>query len=106
MSTFHEFMKAFAQRRNLRRTVDGGRVGYRLQFKGSAVITVSTDELNPQATARVVSEPWPVPVTSGAYGEFMRVALNFNRNALHHLPAGRQGLVHHAGARVGHQAPA
>jgi len=88
MPLFSEFMADLSQRRRLRRTVDGGRVTCRLQLQGSAVVTVTTDELDPSASARVTSEPWPVPVTSGAYGDFMRVALNFNRNALHHLPCG------------------
>ena len=88
MPLFSEFMSALAQRKRLRRTMDGARVTCRLQLQGSAVITVTTDELDPSAHAQVTSEPWPVPVTSGAYGEFMRVALNFNRNALHHLPCG------------------
>lgn len=88
MPLFSEFMTDLAQRRRLRRSVDGPRVTCRLQLQGSAVVTVTTDELDPSASARVTSEPWPVPVTSGAYGEFMRVALNFNRNALHHLPCG------------------
>lgn len=88
MPLFSEFMTDLAQRRRLRRSVDGPRVTCRLQLQGSAVVTVTTDELDASASARVTSEPWPVPVTSGAYGEFMRVALNFNRNALHHLPCG------------------
>lgn len=88
MPLFSEFMSALAQRRGLRRVVDGARVTCRMQLQGSAVVTVTTDELDPSASARVSSEPWPVPVTSGAYGDFMRVALNFNRNALHHLPCG------------------
>lgn len=86
MPLFSEFMSDLAQRRQLRRSVDGSRVTYRLQLHGSSVVTVNTDELDPGASARVTSEPWPVPVTSAAYGDFMRVALNFNRNALHHLP--------------------
>lgn len=88
MPLFSEFMSALAQRRQLRRNADGARVTCRLQLQGSAVVTVTTDELDPSASARVTSEPWPVPVTSGAYGDFMRVALNFNRNALHHLACG------------------
>jgi hypothetical protein len=88
MPLFSEFMSSLAERRRLRRTVDGARVTCRLQLQGSAVVTVTTDELDASASARVTSEPWPVPVTSGAYGDFMRVALNFNRNALHHLPCG------------------
>lgn len=88
MPLFSQFMADLAERRRLRRSVDGGRVTCRLQLQGSAVVTVTTDELDASASARVTSEPWPVPVTSGAYGDFMRVALNFNRNALHHLPCG------------------
>jgi len=88
MPLFSEFMLDLAKRRRMRRAVDGARVIYRLQLQGSAVVTVTTDELDPSASARVTSEPWPVPVTSGAYGDFMRVALNFNRSALHHLPCG------------------
>lgn len=88
MPLFHQVMKVLAERRNLRRTLDGSWATYRLKLHGTAVVTVTTDELNPLATASAHSEPWPVPVTSGAYGEFMRVALNFNRNALHHLPCG------------------
>lgn len=88
MPLFSEFMADLALSRRLRRSVDGPRVTCRLQVQGSSVVTVSTDELDASASARVTSEPWPVPVTSGAYGEFMRVALNFNRNALHHLPCG------------------
>lgn len=88
MTLFSEFMSALAQRRQLRRNAGGAHVTYRLQLQGSAVVTATTDELDPSASARVTSEPWPVPVTSGAYGDFMRVALNFNRSALHHLPCG------------------
>lgn len=86
MPLFSEFMAALAERRHMRRTVDGARVTCRMRLEGSAAVTVTTDELDASASARVTSEAWPVPVTSGAYGDFMRVALNFNRNALHHLP--------------------
>ena len=88
MPLFSEFMAALAQRRRLRAAADGSRVTYRLQLKSSAVVTVAADALDHGASAWVTSEPWPVPVTSGAYGDFMRVALNFNRNALHYLPCG------------------
>lgn len=88
MPLFPAFMAELAERRRLRRHIDGPRVTCRLQLHGSAVVNVTTHELDPGAEASVTSEPWPVPVTSGAYGDFMRVALNFNRNALHHLPCG------------------
>lgn len=88
MPHFADFMARLAQRRGLRREVDGPRVIYRLRLKDTAVVTVTTDELDPEARARVTGEPWPVPVTSAAYVEFMREALAFNRNALHHLPCG------------------
>ena len=88
MPLFSQVMSDLAQRKRLRRAVNGSHVTVRLRLQGSAVITVETDELAADASARVISEPWPVPVTSGTYGEFMRVALNFNRNALHHLACG------------------
>lgn len=86
MPHFADFMARLAGRRGLRREVDGPRVVYRLQLNDSAAVTVTTDELDATARARVVSEPWPVPVTSSAYAEFMRAALSFNRSAMHHLP--------------------
>ena len=88
MPLFSRVMADLAQRRRLRREADGSRVTLRLQLQGSAVVTVTTDELDASAGALVTSEPWPVPVTTGTYGEFMRIALNFNRNALHHLACG------------------
>ena len=88
MAYFAQFMADLAQRRGLRRSPDGSRVTFRLRLQDSAAVTVLTDELDPAAACRALSEPWPVPPTSSAYGEFMRVALGFNRNALHHLPCG------------------
>jgi hypothetical protein len=88
MPLFSEFMSDLSQRRGIRRMPDGSRVTYRLRLHGSAAITVMTDELDPSAGARVISEAWPVPPAAGAYGEFMRTALRFNRSALHHLDAG------------------
>jgi hypothetical protein len=88
MPYFAEFMARLAQRRGLRRQVDGPRVVYRMRLKDTAVATVTTDELDTSARSRVECEPWPVPVTSAAYTEFMRAALAFNRSALHHLPCG------------------
>lgn len=88
MPVFPDFMARLAQRRKIKRQVDGGFASYRMRLQGTASITVLAPELDPNAQARVSSEAWPVPATSGAYGDFMRLALNFNRNALHHLPCG------------------
>ena len=51
MPLFSEFMADLAQRRQLRRSVDGPRVTCRLQLQGSAVVTVTTDELDASARA-------------------------------------------------------
>ena len=92
MSTqiFSEFIADLAKRRSLRRAVDGGQVTYRLQLSGSTVVTIVTDETQPDSTARVSSEAWPIPPDGARRVAFMREALNFNRNALHHLPCAIQ----------------
>lgn len=82
---FSDFMGDLAKRRSLRRNVDGGRVTYRMRLYGNTPVTIITNETNPESSSRVCSEPWP---TLGGDGDFMRQALNFNRNALHHLPCG------------------
>lgn len=88
MSTqlFSAFIADLAQRRSLRRDVDGGQVTYRLKLEGSSVVSIVTDEINPNSTAKVSSESWPAPLDTASYIEMMRGALNFNRNAFHHLP--------------------
>lgn len=85
MPHFAEYMARLAERRGLRREADGPRVTYRLRLK-EAVVTVTTDELDFSARARVTSEPWPAPVASTARVAFMHAALAFNRSAMHHLP--------------------
>jgi len=88
MSTqlFSEFISDLAQRRSLRREVEGGQVTYRLKLEGSSVVTIVTDETNPDSSAKVTSESWPAPSDPASRVELMRNALNFNRNAFHHLP--------------------
>ena len=58
MSTqlFSEFIADLAKRRLLRLDGDGGQVTYRLKLKGSSVVTIVTDETNPNITAKVSSE--------------------------------------------------
>lgn len=90
MPTFADYIKALAERRSLRREPDGARVSYRLKLAGTATLTIVTDELDPSGPCRVMSEPWPVPSTEAAHMEFMREALRFNRNAMHHLHCGVQ----------------
>src|SRR6056300_1347356 len=85
MLIFSDFVADLARRRSLRRNVDGGRVTYRMRLYGNTPVTIITNEANPESSSRVCSEPWP---TLGGDGDFMRQALNFNRNALHHLPCG------------------
>jgi hypothetical protein len=88
MPVFADFLKDLADRRSLRREPDGARVTYRLKLAGSASITIVTDELDANWPCLVMSEPWPVPNTDAAHMEFMREALRFNRNAMHHLHCG------------------
>ena len=88
MPLFSEFIADLATRRSLRRNLDGGRVTYRIQLSGSTIVTIQTDETRSDLPSKVYSEGWPTPPTDGAHDEFMRQALNFNRNALHHLPCG------------------
>lgn len=88
MQPFATYLSDLSARRGLRRQIAGGSVIYRLRLQASAAVTVITDELDPTAIARATSEPWPIPQSAGAYGEFMRTALQFNRSALHHLDCG------------------
>lgn len=88
MPTFAAYLKELADRRSLRREPDGARVTYRLKLAGTAALTIVTDELDPSWPCQVMSEAWPVPNTEAAHMEFMREALSFNRNALHHLHCG------------------
>lgn len=88
MQSFAAYLSALSTRRGLRRQIAGGNVIYRLRLQDSAAVTLITDELDPTAVARAISEPWPVPQSAGAYGEFMRTALQFNRSALHYLDCG------------------
>jgi hypothetical protein len=88
MTPLADYLKRMAERRQLNRTVDGTIATYRLLLEGQASVMIVLDEVNTSVFARVTSEAWPVPVTSGAYVDFMQQALAFNRNALHHLPCG------------------
>jgi hypothetical protein len=88
MSTqlFSEFITDLAKRRSLRRDVDGSRITYRLKLEGTSVVTIVTDETNRNSTAKITSESWPEGSDPANRIELMRNALNFNRNAFHHLP--------------------
>lgn len=81
-------MKALAERRQIRRSFDGEQVSYRLKLEGTASLTIVTNEINPSAKARVMSEAWPVPESETSHLAFMREALKFNRNAAQHLHCG------------------
>ncbi len=88
MPTFADYIKELASRRSLRRESEGARVTYRLKLAGTATLTIVTDELDPSWPCRVMSEAWPVPTMDAAHMDFMREALRFNRNAIHHLHCG------------------
>jgi len=81
-------MKALAQRRQLRRSFEGALVSYRLKLEGTASLTIVTDEINPTATAKVMSEAWPAPDSELAHSTFLKEALRFNRNAMQYLHCG------------------
>lgn len=86
MPTFAAYMLELAQRRGIRRSQDGGEVRFRLRLPDEVTLNVMTNELDATAYALVQSEPWPAPVTSSGHARFLREALVFNRNAMHHLP--------------------
>lgn len=88
MPILSAYLKDLSERRGLRRSPDGSTVRYRMRLDGRADITLVVDELDTTQPAWVMSEPWPMPVIETARVEFMRAALGFNRNALHHLHAG------------------
>ena len=60
---------------------------YRLKIGGTSVVTIVAQELAADRPTLVMSEPWPMPANEASHLEFMREALEFNRNALHHLHA-------------------
>lgn len=88
MPYFASYLQGLAERKGLRRESDGSRVSYRLRLGGTATLTIVTDELDTNLPCRAMSESWPMPNTEAAHLEFMREALRFNRNALHHLHCG------------------
>lgn len=88
MPILSAYLKDLSERRGLRRSPDGSTVRYRLRLDGRADITLVIDELDTTQPAWVMSEPWPMPTVEAARAPFMRAALDFNRNALHHLHAG------------------
>lgn len=94
MPTFALYLKELAERRSLRREPDGTHVKYRLKLAGTATLTIVTNELDPSWPCRVMSEPWPMPTTDAAHMAFMREALRFNRNAMHHLHCGVRRDLH------------
>jgi hypothetical protein len=81
-------MADLAQKRNIRRHEDGGSVTYRLRLANGASLTIVTHELDLHQSSRVTSEAWPAPLNASEHAAFLREALVFNRNAIHHLPCG------------------
>lgn len=88
MPSFANYLQDLAQRRGWRRETDGARATYRIKLAGGVSLTLVSDVLDPGVPCRVMSEPWPIPTSEAAHRAFVREALRFNCNALHHLHCG------------------
>ncbi len=87
MILFGEYLQALARRRDIRQVSNGQILNYRLMFHEQTPIAIRVYPLEPLRPIEVMSQAWPVPGAEQARTEFMRQALRFNRNALHHLHA-------------------
>jgi len=88
MAHFYEYMRGLAERRNFRKTIDGGMVQYRFALPKGTLAEVTCHDLDPAFTCLVQSEPWAAPINSLEHQNFMRSILKGNRSALHLISAG------------------
>lgn len=88
MAHFYEYMRGLAERREFRKTIDGGMVQYRFKLPGGTLVEVTCHDLDPSFTCLVQSEPWAAPLNALEHQNFMRAILKGNRSALNFLPAG------------------
>jgi hypothetical protein len=88
MAHFFEYMRGLAERRGLRKTIEGGVVQYRFSLPLGALIEVTCHDLDPSFTCLVRSEAWPAPLNATEQQNFMRAVLKANRSALSVLHAG------------------
>ena len=88
MAHFYEYMRGLAERREFRKTIDGGMVQYRFSLPKGTLAEVTCHDLDPTFTCLVQSEPWAAPLNSMEHQNFMRAILKGNRSALSFLQAG------------------
>jgi len=88
MAHFYEYMTGLAQRRQLRKAIDGGTAQYRLTLALGTLAEVVCHDLDPSFTCLVRSEAWPAPLNATEHQNFMRAILKANRSALSVLHAG------------------
>ena len=88
MAHFYEYMRGLAERREFRKTIDGGMVQYRFTLPKGTLAEVTCHDLDPTFTCLVQSEPWAAPLNAMEHQNFMRAILKGNRSALNFLPAG------------------
>ena len=88
MAHFYAYMTGLAQRRQLRKAIDGGMVQYRLTLTLGTLAEVTCHDLDPSFTCLVRSEAWPAPLNATEHQNFMRAVLKANRSSLNVLHAG------------------
>ena len=88
MAHFYEYMRGLAERREFRKTIDGGMVQYRFTLPKGTLAEVTCHDLDPTFTCLVQSEPWAAPLNALEHQNFMRAILKGNRSALNFLAAG------------------
>ena len=88
MAHFYEYMRGLAERREFRKTIDGGMVQYRFTLPKGTLAEVTCHDLDPTFTCLVQSEPWAAPLNVLEHQNFMRAILKGNRSALNFLQAG------------------
>jgi hypothetical protein len=88
MISFSEYMRDLASRNKLRVSIDGVYKSYRMVMPRGTFITARCHDLDDAADSFLFCEPWAFPLSPLQAQAFLRAVLNFNRNALTHLPAG------------------
>jgi hypothetical protein len=88
MAYFYEYMRGLADRRGLRKAIDGGIVQYRFTLPLDTLVEVTCHDLDPSFACLVQSEPWAAPLNALDHQNFLRAVLKGNRSALHLISAG------------------
>ena len=88
MAYFYEYMRGLADRRGLRKAIDGGIVQYRFMLPLNTLVEVTCHDLDPSFACLVQSEPWAAPLNALDHQNFLRAVLKGNRSALQLISAG------------------